>query len=99
MARGIRLRKQLPVKRIVELRRSEKSAEFLEAAWKSFQKKQTAKALSILYSAATVYGTKFNAILFELNAAKRKGLLPQNFQIPRNTIELKALQGKTKKSE
>ncbi len=91
MARRIRLIKPLHKSKIMKIRRSEKSAELLEEAWKAFQGKQTAKGLRLLYSATSVYKARFNAILLELNAAKSKGMLPRNFQMPKNASELKKL--------
>lgn len=91
MVRRLMPKKDRKMKMIMKMRNSEKSAEFFEKAWRAFETKQTASGIRLLFHATTIYGAKFNAILIELNAAKHKGFLPKDFQMPKNQAELKKL--------
>ena len=77
------------MRRIARMRTSEKAAEFLQKSGEALLRGQVANAISLLYHATTIYKAKFNAVRLELNAAKRRGLLPQNFTAPKNRRELK----------
>ncbi len=82
---------RLAIKRIMKTRNAEKAAENLFSGWSAMEKGNIKSGLSLYLHATTLYGAKFNAVIIELDAAKRKGFLPPNFPIPRNAKELEKL--------
>lgn len=90
------LEKKNRLKEVAEKRRSEKVSENLFKGWDALERGNIKAGLSLYLHAVTIYGGNFNAVKIELNAAKRKGLLPAGFTMPTNKKQLASILKKLK---
>ena len=87
--RPIRPRKnKSSMKRAMQTRKSEKAAENLFKAWTALEQGKLKTGLSLYLHAVRTYGAKFKAVETELKAAKRRGILPAGFAVPKNPAQL-----------
>jgi len=87
----IRKRTKNRLNALMQKRRQEKGGELLFSAWESLSAKNLKRSLSQYNAAVTQFGASFEAVKRDLLLAKRRGFLPQNFQVPENVQQLKAL--------
>jgi len=84
-------KKNPSMKKIMQARRAEKAAENLFRGWSALEKGNAKTGLGFYLQAARFYGAKFKAVAAELNAAKKRGLLPTDFRVPANAQGLERM--------